>query len=591
MPRIRLAVATRTWPVPLPEAVRAAAKTGATGVQLDVREELPPGSLSQTGLRDFLHTVRELGLSVASTNFPLRHPLASEHQLDRRLAAIREAMQFTYELGAQTVCLPAGRLPEDLASREGTMLHEVLSDLARHGNHVGVTLALTPLGDAAGLRECIAGIATGPMGVDFDPSQFVQAGLSTTESLRTLHGLVAHVQLRDGVRTLAGGGEETALGQGAVDWIELLALLTEMDYAGWLTAIRNTGDDRPRDVARAVTQVKKWLYMTLRSRARSKRVEDRLLRARLLFGSFVHAHPDPRRSNRRARPTSRGRHHRRIPRPAAHGAGRSARQHRVDGRPDARDRDAASDRVRQSLQLPRRDDDGIEPFDLAGPAARYRRPRRAGDRRHSRYGPDALGALRGAAAPQPGQRALGSACCGRKAGRKSTSRPTSLRSAFRTSSSSVTDSTTTATTATCLRSPCWKTSTCDSGPLSPSSGERGQEDSVTLATLREGTLHGPAARALRPSQRPGCFRCLLSKHAHPHRQKDEGLEEMDHRQKSSARPTVRRRRSITWRTCSWTARGFRSDACLARRPGRDRRRAQLRHRRSDVRVHGGGDVV
>lgn len=263
MHRFRLAVATRTWSLPLLDKLRAATATGATGVQVDVREELPTGSLSETGLRDFLHVVRELGLSVASTVFPLRHPLASEYQLDRRLAAIREAMQFTYQLGASTLCLPAGRLPEDRTAREGTLLFEVLGDLARHGNHAGVTLALTPMGDPAErLRDWVNNITTGPVGIDFDPAQFAQAGHSTSESLRTLHGLVSHVQLRDGVRTLTGGGEETAFGQGAVDWIEFLALLNEMDYPGWLTALRTGGDDRPRDVARAVTQVKKWLFMS-----------------------------------------------------------------------------------------------------------------------------------------------------------------------------------------------------------------------------------------------------------------------------------------------------------------------------------------
>jgi len=261
MERFRLAVATRTWSLPLADAIRSAVGIGATGVQLDVRDEMSPGMLSETGRRDFLHMNRELGVSFAAAIFPLRHPVASEFQLDRRLAAIREAMQFAYQLGATTLCLHAGRLPEDRTTREAQLLHEVLSDLARYGNHVGVSLALTPTGDSAErMRDWVTSITTGPIGVDFDPAHFVQEA-STTEGLRTLYGTISHVQLRDGVRNLTGGSEETALGHGAVDWVELLALLGEMDYAGWLTAIRTTGDDRPRDVARAIAQVKRWLFM------------------------------------------------------------------------------------------------------------------------------------------------------------------------------------------------------------------------------------------------------------------------------------------------------------------------------------------
>jgi sugar phosphate isomerase/epimerase len=262
MQQFRLAVATRTWTLPLVESLRSAVATGATGVQIDVRDELPPTALSETGRRDLLHTLRELGLHVASTVFPLRHPLASEHELDRRLAAIRAAMVFTYQLGANLLCLRAGRLPEDRDSREGRLLHEVLSDLAVHGNHVGVSLALTPTADAAGpLRDWASSITMGHVGVDFDPAHFAQNGQSSTEALRTLYGTVLHVQLRDGVRDLTGGGQETAFGDGAVDWVELLALLGEMDYAGWLTATRHTGDNRPRDVTRAITQVKQLLFM------------------------------------------------------------------------------------------------------------------------------------------------------------------------------------------------------------------------------------------------------------------------------------------------------------------------------------------
>jgi sugar phosphate isomerase/epimerase len=262
MQRFRVAVSTRTWDGPLRDVVRNAVATGATGIQLDVRDELPPGALTQTGRRDFLHFLREAGLSVASTVFPMKHPLASDHELDRRLAALRTAMEHTYQLGANTLCLRVGKLPDEANAKEAQVLHEVLSDLAQHGNHVGVTLALTPSNDSAErLRDGVTRITTGYVGIDFDPAHFVQNGQSTSAALRTLHGTVQHVQLRDGVRDLSGGGQETAFGQGAVDWVELFALLGEMDYSGWLTAIRQTGDDRPQDVARAVAQVKRMLFL------------------------------------------------------------------------------------------------------------------------------------------------------------------------------------------------------------------------------------------------------------------------------------------------------------------------------------------
>ncbi|MDZ4685069.1 MAG: sugar phosphate isomerase/epimerase [Planctomycetaceae bacterium] len=260
MHRLRFAAATRCWRGPLTETLRTVAAAGVTGVQFDLAGELSPASLSETGRRDFLHQVRELGLSVASAVVPLRQPLFVQHELEHRLEALRAAMRFAFQLRCPTVCLRCGRIPDKPDSPDAQLLKEVLTDLARHANHIGVTLAITPSGDAAAtLAALLNGIQTGPIGVDFDPAQFAMQGQSTVAELRALHRLVMHVQLRDGVRDFSGGGTETAVGQGSVDWIELFALLGEMDYSGWLTAIRTQGEDNARDVLHALKSAQRLL--------------------------------------------------------------------------------------------------------------------------------------------------------------------------------------------------------------------------------------------------------------------------------------------------------------------------------------------
>jgi sugar phosphate isomerase/epimerase len=260
MHRFRFAAATRCWRGSLPDTLRTIAAAGVTGVQFDLAGELPPTALTDTGRRDFLHLMRELGLNVGSTLLPLRQPLFVDHELDHRLSALRAAMQFTYQLRCPTLCFRCGRVPDDANSREGQLLREVLTDLARQANHIGVVLAVTPSGDSpAKLAELLNGIQTGPIGVDFDPAQFAMQGDSATAALRELYRLVTHVQLRDGVRDFSGGGMETVVGQGSVDWIELLALLGEMEYRGWLTAIRTQGEDNARDALHALKSAQRSL--------------------------------------------------------------------------------------------------------------------------------------------------------------------------------------------------------------------------------------------------------------------------------------------------------------------------------------------
>lgn len=258
--RFRLALATRCWPGRLQESLPAIAAAGAQGVQFDVRHEFPPEQLTETGRRDFLHLLGETGLRVASTTFPLKRPLWDEQELDRKLAAIRAAMTFTFSLKASVMTLRIGQLPNEQQPRSLQLLRELLRDLATFGNHQGVTLALSTAGAPyATLWSELQAITTGPLGVDFDPAWCVMNGMSTTEALRAIHGGVAHVQLRDGVRLLDGGGEETRYGDGAVDWLELLALLSEMDYGGWLTAVRTGGDQRDHDLTHALAMIPRLL--------------------------------------------------------------------------------------------------------------------------------------------------------------------------------------------------------------------------------------------------------------------------------------------------------------------------------------------
>lgn len=260
MNQFRLAVATRCLGhSSLVGAIKSAAELNVTGVQFDIRNEIKSGHLSETGRRDLLYRINNRGLTVSGTVFPLQHPLYESERLDLRIHALRDAMRFAYSLKSTVVCFRVGKIPTEDNSPQRKVLIEVLNDLASLANHVGVTLAITPTRDSAeSLKAVVEAVTKGPIGIDFDPAHFAMTGQPIAESLRLLHKLVVHVQLRDGVEGIDGGHEEV-VGRGQVDWIEILALLGEMDYRGWLTAIRLQGEDRARDVAKGIKIVQRLL--------------------------------------------------------------------------------------------------------------------------------------------------------------------------------------------------------------------------------------------------------------------------------------------------------------------------------------------
>ena len=253
---MRLGVETAAYSASLRAAISAAVDSGASGVQIDVRTEMPPAQFGETARRQILHELAQNGLTLASVSFPLRHPMYKAAHMDARLTALRQAMDFAAQLKCRTLTTRCGGLPAEAAPEAG-LLTDALEDLARHGNHVGVTVALTvATEEPARLAALLGSIRTGAIGVDLDPAGVLLAGRNPIAAFRALHQSVMHIQARDAQRDVDGAGRETQFGRGEVDWRELLALSAEAGYTGWFIARRTAGDDRAADVAQAVAYLK-----------------------------------------------------------------------------------------------------------------------------------------------------------------------------------------------------------------------------------------------------------------------------------------------------------------------------------------------
>jgi len=258
MLQFRLAAATRLFAQPLRIAVQLASRTGVQGVQLDVRNELKPTDLSETGRRQFLRELDDLGLSVASLNFPTHRTYYTQDQLEARVTATKSALTFAYKLKARVVTARIGRIPADKESPEYMLLVQVLNDLARHGNHVGATFSMTPTNNTPQqISEIISSVSEGPIGVNFDPAIFVMTDCDPQETFSTLHQYVNHVQARDAVRDVDGSGVEVPIGRGEVQWDGLIASINEANYQGWITVDRTAGDDKQGDLTRAAEYLRR----------------------------------------------------------------------------------------------------------------------------------------------------------------------------------------------------------------------------------------------------------------------------------------------------------------------------------------------
>ena len=167
--------------------------------------------------------------------------------------------------GPRVVIVQAGQVPEDINSERGARLTESLTALAQHGDRVGVTLALeTGLESGAVLRAFLDRFDSGSLGVNFDPANLLLHGFDVYESVRALHGKIVHAHAKDARASSASrAAQEVPLGHGDIDWMQLLAVLEEVEYRGWLTIERETGDDRLADVANAVSFLRRFICRNL----------------------------------------------------------------------------------------------------------------------------------------------------------------------------------------------------------------------------------------------------------------------------------------------------------------------------------------
>ena len=292
---LRLAVATEDFGVPLRMAIHQAADCGAQGVRLNARSEIRADQFSATAMRQLKLLISERQMKVAGLLFPSRRPLYDQKNLDRRLDGIRSAMLQVQQLGTNELLVRCGKIPDpESESSKGVdsaavsnsevnslanpfsfapsagltgqtalnsaqqfaMLVEILNDLTRYGNHIGCTLQLQvasfEVDSIVALMNTVTG---GPLQIVFDPATVIMTGGSAISVFRDLYQYVGYVRARDAIRDVDGAGVEVALGEGVVDWTELIPTFSEADFTGWVCVERSGGDQRADDVRNGVARI------------------------------------------------------------------------------------------------------------------------------------------------------------------------------------------------------------------------------------------------------------------------------------------------------------------------------------------------
>ncbi len=255
--RFKIGLQLNCLRLPTKRALQLAAHLGADAIEIDARGEIRPSTMTATGLRQFRKLLEDLRLKVCGVGFQTRRGYHVVEDLERRIAATKQAMDFAYALGCNVVNNQIGHIPEaDDPARD--ILLEALTDIGRYGQHCGAFLAArTGSEDPDQLCALINQLPDGSLFVSYDPGNLIVNGFSASDCLSQFGRNIIYVHARDGVRDLARGrGLEVPLGQGTVDFPLTLATLEQLGYGGFLTVDRQQSQNPVADVGDAIAYLR-----------------------------------------------------------------------------------------------------------------------------------------------------------------------------------------------------------------------------------------------------------------------------------------------------------------------------------------------
>jgi L-ribulose-5-phosphate 3-epimerase len=254
MNRPKTGVRLESLGLPLRAALEQVRRMGVGGVQVDAIGDLAPGRLSQTGRREFRNLLRSHNLELTALGCPLPRGLDVPQGLEERIDHLRGVLALSFDLGPRIVVAEVGKVPEAADDPRLTLMTEALLAVGQHGDRVGASLAMeTGLNSGEELRKSLDRFDTAGLGVNFDPANLLMHGFNIYDSARVLREKIVHTHAKDAREAGASRtAQEVPLGHGDIDWLLYLGVLEEIDYRGWLTIERESGNNRIAEVASGV---------------------------------------------------------------------------------------------------------------------------------------------------------------------------------------------------------------------------------------------------------------------------------------------------------------------------------------------------
>ncbi len=263
---------------PIPEAVDAAAKLGAKGLQVyATATRLAKTEMSPAQRRDFLRMVKDHGLCFSALCGDLGKGFGNPDLNPALVEESKRILDIALEMETNIVTTHIGVVPADENHPRYRIMQDACGELARYADTLGAHFAVeTGPEPASVLRHFLDGLHSSGVAVNLDPANLVMVNRDDpVAAVHTLKDYIVHTHAKDGRQLHVCDPEivygvrpkdpdcvtddsfiELPLGEGDVPFPAYLKALEDAGYRGFLTIEREVGDHPEKDIATAVDFLK-----------------------------------------------------------------------------------------------------------------------------------------------------------------------------------------------------------------------------------------------------------------------------------------------------------------------------------------------
>ena len=282
MYRFPIGVIVDSFRLPTREAIKAAAKLGAAGIQMYATEgENSPEALSAQKRRKLLSYVKDCGLRFSALCGDLGHGFGDRELNPKLIEKSKRIIDLAKELETDIVTTHIGVVPEDSTHDRYKIMQEACFELSSYADSVNAHFAVeTGPERSAVLKSFLDSLGSRGVAVNLDPANLVMVtGDDPVRAVYNLKDYIVHTHAKDGIKLAESNPEyiyravhpipeevmaqkyfeEVPLGKGKVDFLSYLKALEDIGYKGYLTIEREVGDDPASDISAAMEYLRQLM--------------------------------------------------------------------------------------------------------------------------------------------------------------------------------------------------------------------------------------------------------------------------------------------------------------------------------------------